>query len=522
MKNEIDAKFIKNWIKENLKSYQQPKTSYPDSLSDLDNKIKISLSHLYENTDLQHVNLREVATGKKFLRRIRKILQLEVLDWTLSPFLEKQTHFNLSLSELIDSFNKKQEEMESELKIINSSLAEPINSFYKKQEEIESELKTIDSSLTRVIDSFNKKQEEIDSKLKIINLNLAEPIASFYKKKEEIESELKIIDSKINLENTEQKNRSIQLENKISDIKKELVRSEIIQAFHNILKREVDKEALEYYTNEILANKLTVQKLYDILRQSEEHSQLLKTQEQKEILVVIKKMNDMVKYSNKYEEQITSKSPNAICYADVSKISYYNELPMSERFDEYLWVLENLNTTGNLLDVGCSESIFAQELTKINSLNVFGIDIRQPEYTPQFTFFLEDCNKTHFDDGFFDQITVVSSIEHFGLDFYGNKILDEDSDFKSMKELRRILKNNGLIFLTLPYGKESKSWYRKYDEARLEKLLDGFEVLEIKILKQTHIGWEETTAKSAMMSGDSLHYADLPGAVVFIKGRKTE
>ena len=67
-----------------------------------------------------------------------------------------------------------------------------------------------------------------------------------------------------------------------------------------------------------------------------------------------------------------------------------------------------------------TESLFANEVAKIKSLGVYGIDIRK-EKNPKFKFFVEDAAKTHFKDHFFDQITIISSIEHFGLDFYGNK-----------------------------------------------------------------------------------------------------
>ena len=101
-----------------------------------------------------------------------------------------------------------------------------------------------------------------------------------------------------------------------------------------------------------------------------------------------------------------------------------------------------------------------------------------------------------------------------------NKKIDKDADFKSMKEITRILKKNGNVFLTLPFGRGNKSWYRKYDMIRLKKLLKGFKILETIILKQTHIGWEKTNAKTAMKVGDSIYYKDLPGAVIFVKAKK--
>ncbi|MDE1725690.1 MAG: class I SAM-dependent methyltransferase, partial [Thaumarchaeota archaeon] len=308
---------------------------------------------------------------------------------------------------------------------------------------------------------------------------------------------------------------------RLTDFKKEFVEAEIKHTYDHLLQREAKLEEVQLYANTIMATNLTIKSFYDDVKNSPEY---LGLEYEKEIAipVLIKKMNDTMRYSKEYENQIKRNPSYAICSIDPSKIAYYNHLPMSERFDEYFWVLKNLGINGKILDVGCSESIFAQELSKIKTLDVYGIDIRSPEFTPKFKFFIEDATATHFKDKFFDIITIISSIEHFGLDFYGNKKIDENADLKTMKELKRILKDNGIIFLTIPYGREWKSWYRRYDDIRLKILMKDFEILELKYLKQTHIGWEETDSEESFKSDDSIYYKKLgnPGAVAFIKAKK--
>ena len=425
MEEKIDSELVKKWIQHNQSSFESQEKLNERNQPLFDYEIIKILKKLQDNSDLRFIPLRDISTGKKIVRKFRKLLQNEVHDWTLSIYLDSQSYFNHLLVELLEN----------------------------------------------VIKQPNSSQSKIEK-------------------------------------------------DSYSFFITEFINSEIVHAFYNVLNREPDKKASEYYFKEILKQKITIKKLYEILRQTNEYDKLVDSRERKEIIIQAKKIADFTKYSSEYEKQKLSNIKNALYYVDIPKIAYYNNLPMSERFNEYFWVLKNLKTSGALLDIGCTESIFAQELSKIQSMTVYGIDIREPEYTPKFNFSLQDCTDTNFDDSFFDQITVISSIEHFGLNIYGNEKLDKMADIHTMIELKRILKNDGIVFLTLPFGKGDKSWYRKYDEELLNKLLDGFTILENKIIRQTLIGWVETDPKNALSEGDSIYYDGLPGAIGLVKARK--
>jgi SAM-dependent methyltransferase len=73
-----------------------------------------------------------------------------------------------------------------------------------------------------------------------------------------------------------------------------------------------------------------------------------------------------------------------------------------------------------------------------------------------------------------DAIVVVSTIEHIGLEPYGQTVKDTDGDLRTMKELVRILKHEGILILTTPYiGGEPlrvTSFERTYDRQRLGEL----------------------------------------------------
>jgi hypothetical protein len=79
----------------------------------------------------------------------------------------------------------------------------------------------------------------------------------------------------------------------------------------------------------------------------------------------------------------------------------------------------------------------------------------------------------------FDIILSVSSIEHDGLGRYGDPI-NPEGDFETMKKLQGMLKEEGLLFLSVPVGEDSIYWnaHRQYGRLRLPLLLKGWEVIE--------------------------------------------
>ena len=79
----------------------------------------------------------------------------------------------------------------------------------------------------------------------------------------------------------------------------------------------------------------------------------------------------------------------------------------------------------------------------------------------------------------FDCIITYSSIEHSGLGRYGD-YLDPDGDIKTMKNIHKSLKNDGLLFCGIPVGKDALVWnaHRIYGKIRLPYLFQDF--IELK------------------------------------------
>ena len=317
------------------------------------------------------------------------------------------------------------------------------------------------------------------------------------------------------IKNELEKTEEFQLikEEKIKDIE-----FEIWKLYKNLFNRDPLEKELDLWRTEIIEKNRKLIDIFKELKRSSEYK-LYTYNEEIKTQIISKQMNDFLRVMNYLQGKEHSES--ILPLIDLMKISYINQLPMSERFDEYLLVLKNLKNEGKLLDVGCSESLFCQELSKKTNLDVYGIDIRDFEFTPNFHFSKESAEKTHFKDDFFDQITIISSLEHFGMSAYGNAKLDKDADFKAMKEMKRILKPNGIILITLPFGKGQTKNYRKYDNDRIEKIMKDFEILDVQFSKQMKIGWQHVKEKELDMERFSEYYPnlELPNSIVLIKAK---
>jgi len=306
-------------------------------------------------------------------------------------------------------------------------------------------------------------------------------------------------------------------EKETNEIKFGNLENEIASYYNKFLLRDPSEDEIICHLNELSSGKLY---LNDILKNIQFSLENKSIQKHKDVIDKFFKTDSLL-LQQELKKQKHKQERNALHFVDLKKIVHAHS-PLSERLVEYLYVLKNLTTKGKLLDIGCNESEFANELSKIKTLQVYGIDIRPILGKTSYNFFKEDAQHTRFDNDFFDQITIISSIEHFGLEVYGNKNMDTGADVKAMKEIRRILKKNGRLFLTTPFGKDSTSWYRKYNKNSLIKLFSGFKIIEEKYFYQTENGWKKTDVNHASTIGNAKYAigeSTLPGAIVVVIAR---
>lgn len=79
----------------------------------------------------------------------------------------------------------------------------------------------------------------------------------------------------------------------------------------------------------------------------------------------------------------------------------------------------------------------------------------------------------------FDALFSISSFEHDGLGRYGDPI-DPFGDIKAMKKAYNMLNDEGLLFLSVPIGKDHLWWnvHRVYGKIRFPLLIAGWELID--------------------------------------------
>lgn len=183
------------------------------------------------------------------------------------------------------------------------------------------------------------------------------------------------------------------------------------------------------------------------------------------------------------------------------------------RVVEYSYVLDKLLHKGpcKVLDVGCTYR-FNYVTPTLASLGweVCGVDIREYRFThPRFHFIGGDIRRTDIEDNYFDHIYCVSTIEHIGIKNSAYEISEEDlnGDQKAMKEMRRILKSSGSLFLTTEFGKaETSKSLRVYDSSSIRQLFSDWKIKEMSFYTQDTDGyWRPVSEKEASLKAGEPH-----------------
>jgi hypothetical protein len=162
---------------------------------------------------------------------------------------------------------------------------------------------------------------------------------------------------------------------------------------------------------------------------------------------------------------------------------YTKVVPVGDRPYEYAFAVEMFEKYNvknkKIFDVGSSSSVFPAILAALGN-DVTCLDAREwPISLPNLKVIKSDLLKDNPNIGEADAITCISTIEHFGLGRYGDSE-NVNGDIEGMAKIKKYLKVNGFMVLTVGYGKPAVVYpaHRIYDKQRLAKLTDGFTVLE--------------------------------------------
>lgn len=170
----------------------------------------------------------------------------------------------------------------------------------------------------------------------------------------------------------------------------------------------------------------------------------------------------------------------------------------NERVVEIPWVLSRLRVSGRVLEVGYAfaEPAYLTALLR-SGVRLVGADLATRDVEGMETV-EADVRSLPFEAGAFDQVLLVSTLEHVGADntVYGlGAELDAEAGLDALRELRRVLRRNGSLLVTVPLGEPGDyGWFRQEDVAGWNALYGraGFFVEEQEAYELTPEGWRAT------------------------------
>jgi len=174
-----------------------------------------------------------------------------------------------------------------------------------------------------------------------------------------------------------------------------------------------------------------------------------------------------------------------------------------ERLVELPWVLSRLRS-GRVLEVGFAfaEPAYLAALVDAAPGELVGVDLAQAEL-PGFETFVADARSLPFPDASFDQILLVSTLEHIGADneVYGvSGAPDAAGRLAALRELRRVLRPAGSLLVTVPLGEPADyGWFRQEDIRGWTRLFTGagYFIEEQEAYELGGDGWRSAPAFTA-------------------------
>jgi hypothetical protein len=179
-----------------------------------------------------------------------------------------------------------------------------------------------------------------------------------------------------------------------------------------------------------------------------------------------------------------------------------------ERVVEYPWLASRL-PRGKILDAGSTLNhahVLERFLPRLDELHIVTLapeDVAFPGVSYEFS----DLRELPYDDGAFDAVVSLSTLEHVGMDqsTYGIDAPRADDPAaelrRALAELRRVGRR---VFATVPYGAaEDHGWFRQLDRAEVESL-GG----EVEVYRYTADGWQRSSLDEAGDERYHDHHAD--------------
>lgn len=191
-------------------------------------------------------------------------------------------------------------------------------------------------------------------------------------------------------------------------------------------------------------------------------------------------------YHQKYLQKVITNNNSMQSFQKSQKLPLLYGERLDERVVEYPWALSHLCfAEGRLFDAGSAlnyDFILEHEKLKNKEISIFTLAPEGNCYCrKKISYIFGDLREIPYKDNWFDIIVSISTLEHVGMN---NSIYSKDDKYREqnkedyllvISELKRVLKKNGLLLLTVPFGKyQNFGWYQQFNAIMIQNVIDKF------------------------------------------------
>lgn len=118
------------------------------------------------------------------------------------------------------------------------------------------------------------------------------------------------------------------------------------------------------------------------------------------------------------------------------------------------------------------------------------------------SYFYEDLRRIPIQNNFYDTVVCISTLEHVGMDnsraTHSDRYREQrPDDFTlAIREMKRTLKPEGRLFITVPFGRYSNQIaFQQFDSGLLDEMINAFDgdLIKRSFFKYLSTGWQRAT-----------------------------